>query len=286
MLYEIAHIIKERFGFLWDAIEWGNAEVFALMHRGEMNRIPKLLAECSGRYQLRLATREDVEQMRAFFEAQPEEAFRFFQPHEFDEKSLKRVVTNKSFLTFLAVDNKTKTVKTPEGSVSNEASEIENKFSSPASSLSTDSLAVHSDPSGKKQEKQFCTDRDSVCDDQTDSLNHLNHSNPSNPPAIAGYFFMRSFVNGKTFKGYMVGIDHRGQGVAREMGIAMNHVARELGLRMFKSISPENPASLAVTKKVNDIKIIKTLDNGDMLIECFEKADIQRIGGVISSSLR
>ena len=95
---------------------------------------------------------------------------------------------------------------------------------------------------------------------------------------------MRSFVNGKTFKGYMVGIDYRGQGVAREMGIAMNRVARELGLRMFKSISPENPASLAVTKKVNDIKIIKTLDNGDMLIECFEKADIQRIGGVISAS--
>ena len=98
-------------------------------------------------------------------------------------------------------------------------------------------------------------------------------------PSIADYFFMRSFVNGKTFKGYMVGIDHRGQGVAREMGFAMNRVARELGLRMFKSISPENPASLAVTKKVNDIKIIKKLDNGDMLIECFEKADIQRIGG-------
>lgn len=90
---------------------------------------------------------------------------------------------------------------------------------------------------------------------------------------------MRSFVNGKTFKGYMVGIDHRGQGVAREMGIAMNRVAKELGLRMFKSISPENPASMAVTKKVNDIRIIKTLDNGDMLIECFEKAENQRIGG-------
>lgn len=227
MLYEIAHIIKERFGFLWDAIEWGNAEVFALMHRGEMKHIPELLAECSGRYQLRLATREDVEQMRAFFEAQPEEAFRFFQPHEFDEKGIKKVVLNKSFLTFVAIDN-------------------------------------------------------SNSNSNADS-NHSNPSNNSNPPAIAGYFFMRSFVNGKTFKGYMVGIDHRGQGVAREMGIAMNRVARELGLRMFKSISPENPASMAVTKKVNDIRIIKTLDNGDMLIECFEKAENQRIGGVNSS---
>lgn len=233
MLYEIAHIIKERFGFLWNTIEWGNAEVFALMHRGEMKRIPELLAECSGRYQLRLATREDVEQMRAFFEAQPEEAFRFFQPHEFDEKGIRKVVGNKSFLTFLAFDNNAN------------ARELSANVS------------------------------------ENTSLNPLNHSNCSNPPAIAGYFFMRSFVNGKTFKGYMVGIDHRGQGVAREMGIAMNRVAKELGLRMFKSISPENPASMAVTKKVNDIKIIKTLDNGDMLIECFEKADDQRVVGVI-----
>ena len=222
MLYEIAHFVKERFGFLWDAIEWGNAEVFALMHHREMKRIPLLLAECSGRYQLRLATCEDVEQMKAFFEAQPEESFRFFHPHEFDEKGIKKVVLNKSFLTFIALDNNM-----------NDRELSENTFS-----------------------ESFETS-----------------------PSIAGYFFMRSFVNGKTFKGYMVGIDHRGQGVAREMGFAMNRVARELGLRMFKSISPENPASLAVTKKVNDIKIIKNLDNGDMLIECFEKADIQRTGG-------
>lgn len=212
--------------------------MFALIHRGEMKRIPELLAECSGRYQLRLATREDVEQMRVFFEAQPEEAFRFFQPHEFDEKGIRKVVGNKSFLTFLAFDNNAN------------ARELSTNLS------------------------------------ENTSLNPLNHSNCSNLPAIAGYFFIRSFVNGKTFKGYMVGIDHRGQGVAREMGFAMNRVAKVLGLRMFKSISPENPASMAVTKKVNDIKIIKTLDNGDMLIECFEKADIQRIGGAKFLGLR
>lgn len=195
MLYEIAHIIKDKFGFLWDAIEWGNAEAFALMHQRAMKGLPELLEECSGRYSLRLASQEDVSRMKAFFDAQPKEAFRFFQPHDFDEKGIRKVVLNKSFLTFLAMEGE----------------------------------------------------------------------------EIVGYFFMRSFVNGKTFKGYMVGIDHRGMGVAKEMGVAMNRVAKELGLRMFKSIAPENPASMAVTKKVNDIKIIKTLDNGDMLIECFEK---------------
>lgn len=203
MLYEIAHIIKDKFGLLWDAIEWGNAEAFALMHHRAMRGLPGLLEECSGRYSLRLASQEDVSRMKSFFDAQPKEAFRFFQPHDFDEKGIRKVVLNKSFLTFLAMDG----------------------------------------------------------------------------DEIVGYFFMRSFVNGKTFKGYMVGIDHRGMGVAGEMGVAMNRVAKELGLRMFKSISPENPASMAVTKKVNDIKIIKTLNNGDMLIECFEKADSQRVIG-------
>lgn len=203
MLYEIAHIIKDKFGFLWDAIEWGNAEAFAMMHHKSMRRLPELLEESSGRYSLKLASTEDVSRMKSFFDAQPTEAFRFFQPHDFDEKGIRKVVLNKSFLTFLAMEG----------------------------------------------------------------------------DEIVGYFFMRSFVNGKTFKGYMVGIDHRGMGVAGEMGVAMNRVAKELGLRMFKSISPENPASMAVTKKVNDIKIIKTLDNGDMLIECFEKADSQRVIG-------
>ena len=199
MLYELAHIIKSRIGFLWDAIEWGNAEAFALLHRNEMEKIPQILADCSGKYTLRLASRDDIKRMKSFFDSQPQEAFKFFQPHDFSENGIKKVVGNKSFLTFVAMDG----------------------------------------------------------------------------DAIAGYFFMRSFVNGKTFKGYMVGIDHRGKGVAREMGIAMNQVAKQLGLRMFKSISPENPASLAVTKKVNDIRIIKTLENGDMLIECFEKVDNQ-----------
>lgn len=197
MLYELAHVIKKRFGFLWDAIEWGNAEVFALMHYKGMKRIPELLTECSGKYSLCLAKKENIGQMEAFFKAQLRDAFRFFMPHAFDERGIRRVVANKSFLAFVALDG-------------NE---------------------------------------------------------------VAGYFFMRSFVNGKTFKGYMVGIDYRGKGVAKEMGLAMNRIAKELNLRMFKSISPENPASLAVTKKVDDIKILKTLDNGDMLIECFEKAE-------------
>ena len=51
----------------------------------------------------------------------------------------------------------------------------------------------------------------------------------------------------------------------------MNKVNELLGLRMFGSISPKNPASMAVAKAVNEIKILETLENGDFYIEFLHK---------------
>ncbi len=39
-----------------------------------------------------------------FFKAQPTEAFEFFRPHGFDEKSLLRLCRNKGFLAYLVMD--------------------------------------------------------------------------------------------------------------------------------------------------------------------------------------
>lgn len=196
MLYEIAHIIKDKFGFLWDAIEWGNATLFSFIYGKKLKEIPAILKNCGEEnFTFRETTIKDVSRLATFFQEQPEEAFDYFMPHGFDEKSISKVLRNKAFLTYVVEE-------------------------------------------GSK---------------------------------IVGYFFMRSFVNNKTFKGYLVDYRQRGKGIACLMGIAMNRIDMKLGLRMFKSISPDNPASLAVTKKVNDIKILKTLDNGDLYLECFPK---------------
>ena len=45
-----------------------------------------------------------TEKIVAFFEHQPEEAFRFFNPHKFDSKSIKRLQKNKSYLAYLLLD--------------------------------------------------------------------------------------------------------------------------------------------------------------------------------------
>ena len=195
MLYKLAHILRDRFGFLWNMIEWGNALVFALIHRNSLKQIPKILQECSGQYTLRMAEVADAEALANFFAEQPEEAFEFFRPHGFDKKTLTKIIRNKAFLTFLVLDNE----------------------------------------------------------------------------KIVGYFFLRCFVNGKCFKGYIVDRDYKGRGIAKQEGLAMNKVNEVLGLRMFGSISPKNPASLAVAKAVNEIKILETLGNGDLYIEFLPK---------------
>ena len=69
----------------------------------------------------------------------------------------------------------------------------------------------------------------------------------------------------------MVAEAYKGRGIAKLEGLAMNKINEVLGLRMFGSISPENPASMAVAKAVNEVKILSTLDNGDYYIEFLPK---------------
>lgn len=191
MLYELAHVVKNRVGFLWDAIEWGNALAFSVMYRNGLKRIPEILEKYSTDYTLRLATKDDIPDMVKFFAEQPENAFKFFKPHGFDENSLKKIVCNKSFITFLVLNDKT----------------------------------------------------------------------------IVGYFFLRSFVNGKSFRGKIVDYRWQGKGIAKLMGKTMTDVAQTLSIRMFGTISPDNYASMASSKAVNDVKILNTLENGYYYIE-------------------
>lgn len=91
---------------------------------------------------------------------------------------------------------------------------------------------------------------------------------------IVGYFFLRCFANGHAFKGRIVDYRRRNQGIAKLMGRVINEVVLSLGLRLFTTISPENYSSLASTRAVNDITIVRTLENGYYYIECTPKKPI------------
>ena len=107
MLYKLAHIIKERFGFIWDFIEWLNAMVFSLTHRKQLKKLPQVLDACSGEYQFRLAQPSDAPALVTFFANQPEEAYEFFKPHDFDAKAIKKVIANKAFQAIIVWHDQT-----------------------------------------------------------------------------------------------------------------------------------------------------------------------------------
>ena len=128
MLYEIAHIVKERFGFIWDMVEWGNATTFSLMKGNAMKKIPSVLKECSDKYEIRVADLSDVDGLVKFFAKQPEEAFTFFKPHEFDAKAVKKVVKNKAFLTFVVLSNDKDTLRYDDPSINHKPSSINHQI--------------------------------------------------------------------------------------------------------------------------------------------------------------
>lgn len=200
MIYELAHVIKDKCSFLWNFIEWANAAAFSLKYRKGLAHLDEIVNnEIPEPYEIRVAKKCNIPDLLAFFNRQPKKAFKFFNPHGFDKRSLRMIISRKSFLAFMLIEH---------GATGDE---------------------------------------------------------------IIGYAFMRCFINGSSYRGYMVDTGHRGRGLAKLLGLGMNRVGDALGLTMYKSISPENPASMKVTQKVCNTEVLKTLENGDYLIKCTSK---------------
>lgn len=102
MLYELAHTIKDKMPFIWNAIEKVNEWLFVIRYGRRVKSLNiKGVPEA-----YRLVAMKDVatEKIVAFFERQPEEAFTYFNPHGFDSKSVKRLQKNGSYLGYLLID--------------------------------------------------------------------------------------------------------------------------------------------------------------------------------------
>lgn len=102
MLYKIAHIVKDRLPFIWDAIEKVNERLFVLRYG---KKVKSIAVTCVPEgYELVELKDIDTTQIVKFFEHQPVDAYTFFKPHGFDEKSIKRLQKNKSYLAYLLID--------------------------------------------------------------------------------------------------------------------------------------------------------------------------------------
>lgn len=102
MLYKIAHIIRDKFSWLWDIIEYLNSFLFYMRYGKKLKDIDfKNIPEG---YEVTPINAIETKRMVEFFARQPEDAFKFFHPHGFDEKSIKKLQKNKAFLGYVLLD--------------------------------------------------------------------------------------------------------------------------------------------------------------------------------------
>lgn len=108
MLYAIAHYLRDKLPWIWDMINVLNSWLFCLRFGGKLKAVePEVLERYGRECGMKVLHLREVptDELVAFFAAQPEEAFSFFNPHGFDEKALRNLQRNRSFLAYILMDD-------------------------------------------------------------------------------------------------------------------------------------------------------------------------------------
>ena len=95
--------IKHHLSFVWSLAEWINGLCFSAAYKNKVSETAeKVCKEYSNDVLLfRCVEQADIANLSDFFTAQPEESYRYFKPHAFDEKSLHKLWKNSSFFQFI-----------------------------------------------------------------------------------------------------------------------------------------------------------------------------------------
>lgn len=99
MLYKIAHILRDKLSWLWNIVEWINGLIFYARY-GKKLKVFSFTSVPAG-YDIVPINSIPTNELVAFYEHQPEEAYTYFKPHGFDAKSIKLLQRNKAFLGYV-----------------------------------------------------------------------------------------------------------------------------------------------------------------------------------------
>lgn len=199
MLYQLAHILRDRFTWLWNILGVVLSWLFSIRYGRRLKQIPIVLSKHSQQNPLGLSLealcRENVSALAKMLSEQPDEAFTYFRPHGFSLKALSVLVRDSGFLAFVVKDG-----------------------------------------------------------DQ-----------------VVGYIFQRSFFWGKAYRGYITDYRWQRRGINKMMNTCVTEISSLLGLKVYGTISPENVASLKSAESANEVKVVKTLKNGDYFVQYLPK---------------
>ena len=111
MLYKIAHFLRDQMPWLWDLVDIVNSFLVRIRYGDKLDLVENVI--CSKDYfkckssdnfyvvPIRSVNSDDLVE---FFACQPTESFRFFKPHGFDIKSIKKLQKNRAFLGYVVKD--------------------------------------------------------------------------------------------------------------------------------------------------------------------------------------
>lgn len=99
MLYELAHWLQSKCPWIWDGVEALNS-FFCGLKIGNGTRLRQCMS--AG---VRLADINDAYRLADFFARQPEESFKWFRPHAFDEKTMRKLLERKSYIIYVLEEN-------------------------------------------------------------------------------------------------------------------------------------------------------------------------------------
>jgi len=97
--------IKHHLGFLWRVAEFCNGLLFRFLFWKKIDKAVKSVCceYSSSEMIFRPVQEADITALSAFFHDQPDESYRYFKPHDFDENTLYRLWKNPSFFPMIAV---------------------------------------------------------------------------------------------------------------------------------------------------------------------------------------
>lgn len=100
-MYKLAHFLRNHLPFIWDFLDWMNGVLFTWRYGRKMKALPEMLEAVAREYQIVEMASIQATDLERFFAAQPEESFKFFKPHGFDAKSLRKLQRNRAFLAYI-----------------------------------------------------------------------------------------------------------------------------------------------------------------------------------------
>ena len=104
-MYKLAHFLRDKLPFIWDLTDRFNAILFSLRYGGKRKCVSEILKKFPDTYEMIEMSAVDTIDLERFFSSQPEECFKYFKPHGFDAKSLRKLQGNKAFLAYIVREN-------------------------------------------------------------------------------------------------------------------------------------------------------------------------------------